>query len=257
MSDVREFKLGRQAATHPVGYKLIDRYVSSIPAAPATFDHTNGFNAFRMLGNGPDPSLTVNDGNPVGDCAWVGTANVTIVDQVETKETLTFPTSDELVGDYLKYNHGQDVGANLSELLAYWTKVGLPWAGKLAGYAGLNFRDWDSFWAGVNAFGNGYIGIVVTETMMNQTQAGEPWDVTGLESDNNVLGGHCVVAFAKDGDLGTVATWGQRQQFTQAWFEACMEEAHVCLTPAQVKRGGDGYGVDLAHLRADLKALAA
>ncbi len=163
------YKFGRQAATYPVGYRGLLRYAPGIPDAPATFDHTNGFDGFAMLGNGPDSSLTVNHGNPVGDCAFVGTVNVELLDSVETDQPFTMPSSNEVVTDYLRYNHGKDVGANLSQLLAYWHKVGLPWAGKLPAYASLAL-EWDTFWAGVNAFGNGYLGIVVSETMMSQTQ---------------------------------------------------------------------------------------
>ncbi len=262
MPDTHLFKFGRQAATYPVGYKGIERYVTSLPSAPATFDHTDGFDGFHMLGNGPDSSLTVHGGNPVGDCAFVGTVNVELIDSVESRQAYPIPSSNEVVTDYLRYNRGQDVGANLAQLLAYWHKIGLPWAGKLPAYANLSL-DWDTFWAGVNAFGNGYIGIAVTQTMMDQTQAQEPWDLTGLATDSQVLGGHCVVAFAKgnaDGsntDLGTVATWGIRQQFTQRWFQHNVEEAHVALTAAQIAAKGNGYGLDLEHLQADLKTLAA
>ena len=256
MPDTTQFKFGRKPATYPIGYKGIERYVTSLPGAPATFDHTNGFDGFHMLGNGPDPSQTVNGGNPVGDCAFVGTVNVELIDSVETSRAFTQPSSNEVVTDYLRYDHGQDEGANLSQLLAYWHKIGLPWAGKLPAYANLSL-DWDTFWAGVNAFGNGYIGIVVTQTMMDQTQAQEPWDLTGLATDNQVLGGHCVVAFSKESDVGTVATWGMRQKFTQRWFQHNVEEAHVALTAAQIAAKGNGYGLDIEHLQADLKALAA
>lgn len=247
--------LGRQHAIHPVGYSLIDRFVDALPEAPASFDHTNGFNAFQMLGNGPDPSLTVNGGNPVGDCAFVGTVNVGVVDQIETHVTPSFPTSNEVVSTYLTYDHGQDQGANLSQLLAYWQTTGLPWSGKIAGYAALNHRDIDEFWAGVNAFGNGYIGIVVTQAMMTQTQNGEPWDITGTPADDQVLGGHCVTAISRLPIGGEVVTWGMRQQFTTRWFRHFVEESHVVLTPSQVAASGNGYGLDIAKLQAALKAL--
>ena len=258
MSDnVFEYKLGRKPATHPVGYRLIDSYTSPLPTSPAKFDHTNGFNEFHMLGNGPDATLTVNNRVPVGDCAFVGTVNVHVIDAIETKEPIVFPSSDETVSTYLAYNHGHDVGANLNQLLAYWHRIGLPWDGKLPAYAALNYRDQQAFWDGVNAFGCGYLGIVVTETMMLQSQANEPWDLTGLHTDDHVLGGHCVVAIARDGDDGEVVTWGKRQKFTSRWFARNVEEAHVVLTSGQVAHKGDGYGIDLDHLQSDLKAIQA
>ncbi len=257
MPDTRQFKFGRQAATYPIGYRGIERYVTSLPEPPMTFDPTNGFDGFHILGNGPDPSLTVHGGAPVGDCAWVATVNIELIDSVETDQAFTIPSSDEVVTDYLRYNHGKDVGANLSQLLAYWHTVGLPWAGKLPAYASLSL-DWDTFWAGTYAFGTGYLGITVTETMMSQTQSQEAWDLTGLSTDRNVLGGHAVVGFSKESnDVGVVATWGMRQRFTRRWFEACVEEAHVALTAAQIAAKGNGYGLDIEHLQADLKTLVA
>lgn len=256
MPDTHLFQLGRTEATYPIGYKGIERYVTSLPDAPATFDHTNGFDGFHMLGNGPDPTQTVHGGKSVGDCAFVGTVNVELIDSLETDRAFVQPGSNEVVTDYLKYNHGKDRGCNLSQLLAYWHRIGLPWAGKLPAYANLSL-DWDTFWAGVNAFGNGYIGIVVTATMMSQTQAQEPWDLTGLATDNQVLGGHCVVPFAREGgDVGAVATWGLRQKFTKRWFQRNVEEAHIAITAAQLAAKGNGYGLDIEHLQSDLKSLA-
>jgi hypothetical protein len=256
MSDVRNFLFGRQAATHPIGYGLIDKYVDALPEAPAVFDHTKGFNGFHMLGNGPDPSLTVDGGKPKGDCAFVGLVNTAVVDDVETDTPVVIPTSNVVVSAYDTYDHGQDLGANLTQLLAFQYKIGLPWI-KGAPYAALNYRDLDTFWSGVNAFGCGYIGIVVTQTMMNQTQAGEPWDLTGFATDDQVLGGHCVVTIARSAIGGEVATWGMRQAFTTRWLQHSLEEAHVILTDVQIAAKGDGYGLDLPHLEADLKSLAA
>lgn len=249
------YRLGRQPATHPVGYRSIFHYAPSLPDAPAEFDHTGGFDGFHMLGNGPDPSLHVHGAQPVGDCAFVGTANVTAVDQIETHGAPHFPTSDELVSAYLAYDHGKDVGANLTELLAVWHRLGLSWAGKAAGYGSVPVHDTDAFWAAVNAFGCGYIGVVMTEAMQQATQAGEPWDFTGSAADYQVEGGHCVVVISRMTGGGEVATWGMRQKFTDAWLRACVEEAHVVVTPAQLTAKGDGYGLDIDRLDAALRSM--
>lgn len=248
------YMLGRQAATHPIGYRSITHY-AALPDAPAEFDHTGGWNHFQMLGNGPDPTLTVHGGVPVGDCAFVGTANVTAIDQIETNEAVRFPTADDVVSTYLTYDRGKDMGANLSELLAYWHNHGLPWAGRCAGYASVNPRDTDEFWAAVNAYGCGYIGVAMTQAMQQATQEGNPWDFTGSPADYQVEGGHCVVVVSRMTGGGEVVTWGMRQRFTDAWLQACVEEAHVVITPAQVARHGDGYGLDIERLEADLADL--
>lgn len=249
------YMLGRQAATHPVGYRTVDHY-ADLTEAPAVFDHTGGWNHFAMLGNGPDPTLSANGGRPVGDCAFAGTANVTVIDQVECGEPIIMPTSNEVVRAYLAYNHGQDCGANLTQLLAAWHLAGLPWAGKCAGYASAKVHDPDEFWAATNLFGCAYIGVVMTEAMQQATQNGDPWDFTGSAADSQVEGGHCVVVVARERGGGELVTWGMRQPFTDRWLATCVEEAHVVVTPGQVARGGDGYGVDIDRLQYDLQAMA-
>lgn len=189
------------------------------------------------------------------NCAFVGTVNAGVVDAVETDEPVRFPTSNEVVSTYLAYDHGQDVGANLSQLLALWHKTGLPWSKPLVGYAAVNFRDPGEFWASVNAFGCGYVGILVTQAMQEQTARGEPWDLTGSYLDDQIMGGHCVVVISRTPGGGEVATWGMRQAFTDRWLTRFLEEAHVVITPQQAQAKGNGCGLDIEHLQADLARL--
>ena len=35
---------------------------------PESYDASHGWGRWGALGNAPDPSLTINGGNPVGDC---------------------------------------------------------------------------------------------------------------------------------------------------------------------------------------------
>lgn len=246
------YRYGLVPAAHPLGYRDMSFFMTAAPSdAPATYDKTNNANGFKMLGNGPDPSLHVNDGQPVGDCGFVMTVNIEYVDACETKQPFKMPISDVVVTDYLRYNHGRDIGVQNPSLFAYWETVGLPWGSKLVGSGGVNYRDWDESWAYVYAFGSGALQVLVSESMEDATQNGEPWDYTGSSADLNILGGHDVCVFArKDATTGVLATWGQRQLFTQAWWEHQVQGLDVLLTDKQVKRGGDGYGVNLAKLKA-------
>lgn len=255
------FALGRRAPVRQVGWRArtIEHY-ATLPAPAASFDHTQGFDGFKMLGNGPDPTLTVNGGNPVGDCGWVGSVNVDLIESLETGERFVWPTSDEVVTDYLRYDHGQDLGVDLSTFLTYWQTVGLPWGGKIAGHAEVDLQGGvDRAWAAANAFGCLYIGIAVPAPMDEQAASGEILDLTGTSDDRDIQGGHCVVVVSRDADVGNgqsggeLATWGMRVKFTDRWLQTYMEEAHVAITGAQVERNGDGYGLDLASLQADLK----
>lgn len=245
------YRHGLIPAAHPLGYHDMNFFmVQEPPDAPDAYDKTNGANGFQMLGNGPDPTLTVNGGSPVGDCGFVATVNVEYVDSCETDEPFTFPTSDVVVADYLRYNHGQDIGVQNPQLFAYWHNVGLPWASRLVGSGSVNYRDWDESWAYLYLFGSGVLQVAVSEAMEDATNAGEPWDYTGSAADDNILGGHDVCVFARhDATTGVLATWGQRQLFTQAWWKHCVLGLDVCLTDRQVARNGNGYGVDLEKLK--------
>ena len=245
---------GRKPAIRPVGLASIEHYATSLPAAPAVFDHTDDFDGFEMLGNGPDPTLTVNGGNPVGDCGVVGSVNVELVDSVETDEPFTMPSSDTVVSEYLRYDQGQDVGVALTQFLTYWQRAGLPW-GQIAAWASVNASDPESFWAACNAFGCLYVGIAVPAPAQEQFANGEPWDLTGTSADRQIEGGHCVVVVSRKLGGGELVTWGKRQAFTDRWWAAYGEEAHVAITPSQVERHGNGYGLDLASLQADLALL--
>ena len=248
------FRYGRNAASFPVGMPWIHR-MADLPSAPEVFDHTNGFDHFQMLGNGPDPTLTVHGGRPVGDCAFVGTSNCCLLDAVETGDPYIPPTSNEIVSTYLTYDHGQDKGANLTQLLQFWHTHGLPWGGKIAGWASVDPRNPERFWSACNAFGCLYIGIAVPATMDQQVMDGQTLDLTGTDADYQIQGGHCVVVASRTETGGELITWGQRVPFTQRWADTYIEEAYVVITPQQMAKGGDGYGLNLGGLQDILAGL--
>jgi len=248
---------GVQAHVRPIGYRQMASFMESTPPdAPLAYDKTQGANDFQMLGNGPDPTLTVHNGRPLGDCGFVMTVNNAYVDSCETREPFVMPSSNEVATDYLRYNRGRDVGVINTQLFHYWRTVGLPWGGKLLGSAGLNFNDWDESWAYLYAFGGGCLAITVTESMEEQTAHGEPWDITGTPADHNVLGAHDVFVFARaDAETGVLATWGQRQLFTKRWWQIHVQELDVTMTQEQAARHGNGYGVALDKLAAYMDGL--
>ena len=251
------YKYGLNLEARPLGSRDMSFFMTTAPAdSPNTYDKTNGVNGFQMLGNGPDPTLTVNGGNPVGDCGFVMTVNCEYVDSCETDEPFTMPTSNVVVGGYLVYNHGQDIGVSNPQLFAYWRKVGLPWGSKLVGSGGVNYRDWDESWAYLYTFGSGALQVLVSEAMEEATQNGQPWDYNGTAADDNILGGHDVCVFARqDATTGVLATWGMRQLFTQNWWTHQVQGLDVLLTDKQVARNGNGYGVDIAKLEQYTNAL--
>lgn len=245
---------GRVPSQHPVGYRPMSTFTAEPVEAPADFDPLKGATPFHMDGNGPDPTLTVNGGKPAGDCGFAMTVNTDVVTAAATGEAFGAPTSNVIVTDYLKYNHGKDIGVQNSQLLPYWRTTGL-WGSKIHGYGSVNVHDFDEAMAYAHAFFGVCTGIAVSESMEEATQRGEPWDYTGSATDDNILGGHDVFVFGRKSGLGILATWGQRQLFTPRWWKHFVEECDAVVTN-QLVTAKPGL-VDVPKLETYLNGIAA
>ena len=245
--------LGRQPAIRPVGLRMLSAY-APLPPAPATFNHVRSFDNWQMLGNGPDPTLTVHGGQPVGDCGFAGAVHLEMATAAETNDSVTWPDSDDVVSAYLAYNNGADRGVALANLLACWRSSGL-FGRKISAYAPVPVHDLSELWAACNIFGALYIGIAVPAVAQQQFAQGLPWDLTHTSRDYDIVGGHCVVITARTETGGTVVTWGQEQPFTNEWLSTYLEEAWAVVTPEQIEADGNGFGLDMVQLRADLDRL--
>lgn len=248
---------GRLSSAWPVGLPFIHHYFPGhrLPAAPATFDLTGGFTRWGMLGNGPDPTLTVNGGNPVGDCAFAGFAHLLMLFATATGLTVPGFTSDEVVTEYLRYNHGRDQGANLLSLLSFAEKVGLL-GSKVLGFAQLPLSDPETRWNGVYLFKGGYTGIAEPAPADGQFAGGRPWDLTGTAADRQIVGGHCVIDCARLNGGGVDITWGADQAFTDRWDRVYRQEVVVVVTGENAELAAKG-GMDVDAWLADLKRIAA
>lgn len=246
---------GRLAARRPVGLRMIDHYVPRrLPHAPATFDLVAGFSAWEMLGNGPDPTLTVHGGRPVGDCAFAGTVHLEMANAVETRESETWPTANDVVTAYLSYDGGQDIGASLALVLTKWRRSGL-WGRKIGAFAPVPVADLDRLYACAYAFGALYLGISVPVNAQAQFAQEQSWHLTDTPADHQIVGGHCVVLAARSSGGGSVVTWGTTQTYDDAWLLQNLEEAWAVLTPEQLAAAGDGIGLNVAALTAILDGL--
>ena len=243
-------QFGRNASTRALASRPL-RAFATVPSAPATFDPLNGASPFHMLGNGPDPTLSVNGGRPVGDCGFVMTVNANIVTGFLTGEQFIPPTSNQVVSTYLEYDEGKDVGVQNAQLLPYWRTHGL-WGNKILAHGQVNHFDFDEAMDYAYAFGGLCTGIVVTSDMEAATQNGAPWESSTVPYQ--VLGGHDVFVFGRvDQDTGVLATWGQRQLFTRGWWETHVQEADAIITYELNEKKGDALGLDLPRLIAMLE----
>lgn len=218
---------------------------AQLPAPVYPIDVTGGITEWQMLGNGPDSTCTSHpDG--VGDCTFAGRQHYKMAKAKAGGLTESWESSNALVAEYLKYDHGQDQGANIADLLLYWYK-----AGTILAFAPVDHTSPAQVDAAMAAFHGAYVGVNLTDDADALFQKGQPWTVdSGDRPDPNE--GHCIVKVAADGSAydGWV-TWGAVQRSTREWTAACLEEAWVVITEEEA----DSASLNIAALRADIDAL--
>jgi hypothetical protein len=226
--------------------QFLSRYLKSpLPAPAYPIDVSGGITAWQMLGNGPDPTLHVNGGQPVGDCTFAGRQHLRMAKAAAGDETETWETTDELVTEYLAYDHGQDVGANIADLLLYWFN-----ATKIKAFAPVDHTDRTACDAAMTAFHGLYVGVNLTQDADQLFAEGQPWTVANGEKPNR-NDGHCIVKVKADGQqFDTWVTWGALQQSTEEWAAACLDEAWAIVTTED-----EAAKLDMVALLADIRAL--
>ena len=244
-------KRGRLPALAPADrlpLKFLHEYTKSgqpLPAPTYPVDVTSGLTDWGMLGNGPDPTCTA-DPDGVGDCTFAGRQHYRMAKAARGQETETWETSNELVAEYLEYDHGVDRGANIANLLLAWYR-----AGKIVAFAPVDYTDPTAVDAAMAAFTGAYCGVNLTDDADQLFSERQPWTVAaGQRPDPNE--GHCIVKVGADGNgTDTWVTWGALQESTTDWTAACVDEAWVIVTAEDT----NSQLIDLAALRADIDAL--
>ena len=224
---------------------LTSYLTSPLPAPSYPVDVTSGITDWQMLGNGPDPTCTTRP-NGVGDCTFAGRQHYRMAKAAAEQETETWESSNNLVKEYLKYDHGKDEGANIADLLLYWYK-----AGKILAFAPVDHTNAAEVDSAMAAFHGTYVGVNLTDDADQLFGQGQPWTVAGgQQPDPNE--GHCIVKVKADGSrLDGWVTWGAIQESTLDWTKACLDEAWVIIS----QEDAAAANVDIAALRADIDAL--
>jgi hypothetical protein len=250
MPDVRTAGLRGRRPVKPPAERFAIQYVSSylrepLPAPAYPVDVSAGITDWGMLGNGPDPTCTTYP-NGVGDCTFAGRQHYRMAKAGAGGETEQWETSDQLVAEYLSYDHGQDQGAQIADLLLFWYQ-----AGTILAFAPVDHTSPEAVDAAMAAFHGAYVGVNLTDDADTLFGQGQPWTTANGEQPDP-SDGHCIVKVAADGSqLDTWVTWGALQQSTLAWTAACLDEAWVVITAEDAAAAN----LDVAALRADIDAL--
>jgi hypothetical protein len=214
-----------------------------LPAPVYPVDVSGGITDWGMLGNGPDPTCTV-DPKGVGDCSFAGRQHYRMAKAACEGETgIAWETSNQLVEEYLSYDKGKDVGANLADVLLFWYK-----AGKILAFAPVDHTDKTAVDSAMQAFHGCYVGVNLTSDADQLFEQGKPWALDAAPNPND---GHCIVKVKADTGTDTWVTWGAEQQSTVQWTTACLEEAWVIISQDDAA----ATNINLAQLQADIAAL--
>lgn len=207
--------------------------VKHIPTYPV--DVSFGITEWQMLGN-----------DQYGDCTFAGREHYKMSKAAAAGITETWETPIDLVDEYLMYNHGKDVGANISQLLLSWFEEG-----KILAFAKLDHTNKAQVdWYMQNFFGV-YCGVSLTDDANQKFAYHMPW-TTDEGQRPNPMEGHCIVKVKATNETDTYVTWGALQQATSSWTSACLDEVYVIITAEDAKN----HKINVAKLRKDLTTLA-
>lgn len=237
-------KLGRLPGHVPNGLRDLTWYVAgALPAPPVR-------RPVPLPGTG-DWGMDGND--TYGDCGVAGLHHGDMCVEYDTSNPRDMITAEEIVDYYLGYTGGADQGVVLADFLAYVKKTG--WFGhQVAGYAPVTVNDMSTVQFAVNAYGFAYIGIQVTDLMMNASNEGQPWTADTF-ANGTVEGGHCVPVVGYGTDNLYVVTWGKMQAIEYSAWHLIVEEAWAVLMSEITAKGN--HGINLASLQSDLSRLTA
>lgn len=216
-------KLGRLAPTarsRMASVPLHDFLTAPLPPAPPSFDGITGAK-IQMFGN-----------DQYGNCTFAGLANFDAIRaQIEKRDPAC--TESAVVSAYLAYNHGQDVGAVEIDVLqqaqanGFQLGPGEPWM--LAnGSVTIPVTDIASRKSLIALIGAVYLGIALPNTAQGQPV----WDVTDQTLRGNAAPGswglHCLLdAYYDANGVRKYVTWGEGQEFTNAFDQSYVDEVHV------------------------------
>jgi hypothetical protein len=241
---VTDFKLGRNPGHIPNGLRDLTWYVAgSLPRPPASV-------AVPTVPVDADGTVWGMDGNDTyGDCG-VAAINHLLMAAASAVGVISgeeWPSDQQVVDYYLTYTGGQDTGVVLADFLAYVKKN--PFYGHMVqAYAPVAVHDIPTLQFTVDAYTAAYTGIKVTQAMQEAFGEKRPWTLKDLLSP--VVGGHCVPVCGYDDSYLYAVTWGGVQAISYSAWHHMSDEAWAVI-PKELA-GGDGRGVDLAALQADL-----
>ena len=248
------YGLGKREALEDSRTLQFDKYAVDLPTPTKVFGFGGLYWDWGLLGN-----------DQWGDCVFAGAAHETMLWNklrggvnvpMSTKNTLQ-DYSD--VTGFDPNDPSTDQGAYMLDALKYRKATGIRDAKgnrhKVAAYVALEPGNFEQAIQASFVFGAVGIGFLVPETIWDQFDNGEYFDVV---DGAQIIGGHYVPGVGSRNSAAriTIVTWGRRWQMTKRFYESYVDEAWVALSEEQIRTDGKGiHGLDLTQLQADLAAI--
>lgn len=248
-------KFGKLPAQEDSRTLKLANYEVFLPTPPKIFGYGGLYTNWGVLGN-----------DDYGDCVLAGAAHETMVwtklrggtdVKMSTQNTL-LDYSD--VTGFDPNDPNSDQGTNMLDALKYRRTTGVRDAfnsrHKIAAYVALEPGNFAQAIQACFVFGAIGIGFLVPDSIWDQWDNGEYWDVE--DPNSPIIGGHYVPGVGSRNSTAriTIITWGRRWQMTKAFYEKYVDEAWVMLSEEQIRADGTGiHGLNLDQLRADLAAI--
>ena len=248
---MKPHRLGRLAKrSDPRTFKMA-RYMTAFPPLPSAIEWGGKVTAWGMLAN-----------DRVGDCTcagaghcemlWTSQAGVQTVpsdaDILTAYSAITGydPTKADAAG-----NNPTDTGADLLTVLKYWKANGIA-GSQIQAFVEVNPHNQQEVEAAIYLFGSLYCGVNLPQSAETDFDIGRWSNI----HDQNIIGGHCVIAGGYNPTGVKLVTWGQEILATYPWMKTYCDEAFCILSDQWIEANGQApSGFDLATLQADLAKL--
>lgn len=235
-----------------------------VQAAPNWLTHIADLNSLGMFLN-----------DSIGDCVPAGSYHaLQILSSIMNHDGLEITEPDacalkayEEVTGYNPADPATDNGTDMQTYLKHWLTVGIPTGAqaqtrhRCVAYVEVDPRNHADVLDVIAQCGFVYLGFNVPTFIMGPDgDAPLPtWDWPAPPGgDASSAGGHCVIGVAEmDANAGVrVISWGAVYQMTWAFWDQFVDEAYAVVDPDWANATGSPFGVPLATLAAQMRALA-
>jgi hypothetical protein len=242
-----KYKLGRKPVRHDDRTFAVRDYLPTLPDLPPSVNWGTKVINFGMLGN-----------DTVGDCTIAGAGHAEVTWTANASVEFD-PSTEQIIDDYSAItgydpeDPSTDQGANMLDVLKYWRQTGIV-GQQITAFMSVDWKNQQEVMASVFLFGCCYIGVNLPQSAEDAFNAGQPWtDVT----DQDILGGHCVLIVGYDPKGVWLVTWAKLVYASWAWLDTYCEEAYCPYSRADwiESQGECPAGFDDDQLEADLASL--